>query len=397
MAIPALNFQPESFQQANPFLSGVQAGQDIYKNFVQNQYMPQTLQEQLQKMQLGNTAQGIQNQYLPQNLQSQIAARNAQTGLTQQQTQNAQDFPVQQGVAGQMAYLDYIARTQGTNSPSYIFAKQMLQSQMAKANAMAAYYGANVQYKNLPTAVKNTMIGQGAPVGTLTSLGGGGAPQTQNVPQPQNNIPPNGITPQTIGTNYNTPLVQKAAQVSANQALTTNAQKNRLQAGVALETFLNAPSSQNALNTLANYSGLQGRLKAQSERFTNPTAYLQYQNANEQLPTIIAGGLKVLEGYPSTDQAVQRVTGYFNAAKGLVQTDPAAAAAYIRQGLQYIRDENAAVQTVNQPIFKMGDIYGGQTQAPQAPQAPQSGLPDGASKAIGGNTYIKSNGKWYKK
>lgn len=350
MPIPVDYFQPLSFQQANPLLAGIQAGQNIFSQGVQNAYAPQTLAAQLQHALLQNQNLGITNQYLPQNLQTQIALRQAQTGetgaqtgLINQQTQNAKNFPVQEGVAGQMAYLDYVAKTQGTNSPSYILGKQLLDAQMARENAMAAYYGSNVQLKNLPTQEKHAIIGQGLPIGGVTTAAG---------------MQPNGqVNLQTGGNNLNNPLVQKTAQVSANQSLTTNAQKNRLQAGQALENFLAQPGQVNALNTLAQYSGVEGRLRAQMERVNNPSAYLAYQNANEQLPTIIAGGLKVLEGYPSTDSSIQRVTNYFKGAQGLLKSDPAAAAQYIQQGLQFIRDENAAMQSVNQPIFNTGNIY----------------------------------------
>lgn len=83
-------FQPESFQQANPLLSGIQAGQGIYSNAqniyrqgVQNQYLPQTLQQQLQQLQLKNAQLGIQNQYMPGQLQANIGLTQAETGTQQ--------------------------------------------------------------------------------------------------------------------------------------------------------------------------------------------------------------------------------------------------------------------------------------------------------------------------
>lgn len=85
--IPVDYFQPESFQQANPLLAGIQAGQgiystgqNIYRQGIQNQYLPQTLQQQLQQLQLKNAQLGIQNQYMPGQLQANIGLTQAETG-----------------------------------------------------------------------------------------------------------------------------------------------------------------------------------------------------------------------------------------------------------------------------------------------------------------------------
>ncbi|HLX54777.1 MAG TPA: hypothetical protein VKR58_12585, partial [Aquella sp.] len=44
MAFQPITFQPLSFEQANPFASGFQGGQNVYRNFLQNKYLPLTLQ-----------------------------------------------------------------------------------------------------------------------------------------------------------------------------------------------------------------------------------------------------------------------------------------------------------------------------------------------------------------
>jgi hypothetical protein len=77
--MPVDYFQPENFQQANPALSGVQAGQQIYGQSVQNAYLQPTLQQQLQQLQLANAAQQIRNSYLGSQLQSGIGLTQAQT------------------------------------------------------------------------------------------------------------------------------------------------------------------------------------------------------------------------------------------------------------------------------------------------------------------------------
>lgn len=82
-------FQPLSFQQANPLLSGIQAGQGIYQQGVMNKYLAPSLQQQLQTQTLQNAMQQIKNQYLPQTLQSDIGLTQAQTGLAGAQAKGA--------------------------------------------------------------------------------------------------------------------------------------------------------------------------------------------------------------------------------------------------------------------------------------------------------------------
>lgn len=369
MPIPVDYFQPLSFQQANPFLAGLQTGQDIYKTGMQNAYLPQSLQQQLQSDQLKNSLMQNQANFAPQMSQAQLDLTQAQAQRQQAMSKLPGGGQVYPGAAGQVQGLEFVRQLYGENSPQYQEAQRILNQTLALQNARAQYFSANVGLKNVPTQEKHSIIGQGMPLG-VSNAPQPVTPQNPSIPitaaapaQPVQPQTQNSLSTSSGQNNLNTPLTQRTAQIATNQALTTNTQKNRLQAGAALEDFLGKPSSQNALNTLANYSGWEGRTKAQVQRFTNPNAYLQYQNANEQLPTIIAGGLKVLEGYPSTDQSVQRVTNYFNAAKNIMNSDAPAAAAYIRQGLQFIKDENVAMQTINQPVFKMGNIYGEQNNA----------------------------------
>ena len=98
MAIPVMNFQPESFQQANPFLTGMQAGQGIAAQGIQNAYLAPELASQLQARQLQNQMLQAQVPYAaPQAAaalglaQARIPQTEAQTGLLQAQTQF---FPV---------------------------------------------------------------------------------------------------------------------------------------------------------------------------------------------------------------------------------------------------------------------------------------------------------------
>jgi hypothetical protein len=129
MPISPMYVQPLSFQQANPGLMGAQMGSDLvssaFQNQIrnlqaqqmamQNQVLPQTLQEQLQRLQLGNQAQGITNQYLPQTLQSENTLRGAQAGLMGTESQKNQfqinnPWTMMNGIPGQIGGLGYLVQ-----------------------------------------------------------------------------------------------------------------------------------------------------------------------------------------------------------------------------------------------------------------------------------------------
>lgn len=58
---PSSQFQPISFQQANPLLSGIQTGQDISKQFTQNAFLPKLLQSTIFSQQFAPLAQIASN------------------------------------------------------------------------------------------------------------------------------------------------------------------------------------------------------------------------------------------------------------------------------------------------------------------------------------------------
>jgi hypothetical protein len=102
MAIPVDYFQPESFQQANPMLSGIGAAQGLYQQAVQNRYLAPMLAAQLQKSQLTNQIMQPQAQYAPQITQAQLAYQQAQAPYLKAQTQGilSGQIPLQMAQAG---------------------------------------------------------------------------------------------------------------------------------------------------------------------------------------------------------------------------------------------------------------------------------------------------------
>src|SRR5208283_934115 len=160
MPLPVDYFQPESFLQANPLIAGIQAANSLYSQFQNNRYLAPMLAQKLQASQLANQSAGINNQYLPESLQSKInlnnaqipllgaqtqstyagiPLKNAQTNLANQQATNAKNFPVQGGIAGQLAYMNYIGKTKGTDSPDYQAARNAVNTQLALQNAKAQF------------------------------------------------------------------------------------------------------------------------------------------------------------------------------------------------------------------------------------------------------------------
>lgn len=86
-------YQLLSFDQANPVMAGISRGlQQQYQQLMnsrastQNQYLPQTLAEQLRGMGIGNDLKDVQLQYAPQMTQADLAIKQAQPGLINAQT-----------------------------------------------------------------------------------------------------------------------------------------------------------------------------------------------------------------------------------------------------------------------------------------------------------------------
>lgn len=91
------------------------------------------------------------NQYYPQDIQSQIGARNAAAKLDLARVNNpfmGQVFP---GPGGQIQGLEFIRQQYGENSPQYQQAQEAFKSNLNMQEQRAKYFGANTEYKNMPT------------------------------------------------------------------------------------------------------------------------------------------------------------------------------------------------------------------------------------------------------
>jgi hypothetical protein len=97
--IGVLNVSPLSFDQNNPFLTGLGKGQDIATNF-QNQ---QLLRQQILDAQYKNQMAAAQAQYAQPTAYAELLQKQAQPGLTQAETSERNQLAQGYGIANQLA------------------------------------------------------------------------------------------------------------------------------------------------------------------------------------------------------------------------------------------------------------------------------------------------------
>lgn len=230
-------FQPETFQQANPILSGIGAAQQIF-------------------------GQGIQNAYLPQTLAQQLALMKAQTGLTQAQ---GQYFPL----TAQGQYLrgmgDYL-RGYGMNSPARmigLFQNNPGFQAMVANNPMLA--------DQISTIEKNASLYGGT--GGLGMPGIPGMPNTQ-LPQQNTQVAPSNLNPnQPMGNSINVPLGNlPSVSAGGNIPLTPQQQKlfNQLQ-----QTNGGTTLPQSDSQAFGDALGSEAIKKTQTNQVMNQRQYAQ--------------------------------------------------------------------------------------------------------------------------
>jgi hypothetical protein len=222
----------------------------------------------------------------------------------------------------------------------------------------------NTQYQ-IPVNANNATTGQyPIPVNNTNN----------NLPQNSlvNNNKPNYFhsTPDQIN------QLQSSAQMLANKGLTSPKLTDRYQQGLALGNLLNEPKVNDMFNVLAKYSGLQGSANAQIDRFSNPQDFADYQSAKVQLPAIISGGIKMIEGMPTSDAGMKSAYSAFKMAQDLVGTNPDAAMKYYNNGKQLVDAELASLQKAANPVFNVNRI------TPSVPFSLNSKVPRGTSNGM---------------
>lgn len=403
MAVPVDYFQPESFQQANPMLSGVSAAQQIFSQGAQNAFLPQNLQAQLQSAQLKNAMMQTQNQYLPQQLQSKIGLMQAQIPLAQAQTQETQariplenaqtwqiqNFPVQGDISGQLSYLNYLGKTQGPNSPNYQLGQNLLNAQIEMLKNRALFYGANVGLKNLPTAVKNQAIADGMPIG----FGAGGLPNSIMAASPGANMPQNGNNPANASSAYgnlNTPAVQQTAQNAALKETTTNQIANQRQYSQILGNLMN--QAQPLIPSVAKYAGAQGQAQLVADRVAassgsvNPD-YQNYLTFTRAYAPNIANEMRRTLGGQATDSERKVMDSLTNPAYW--DSNPQIAMQ------QFSSLQNMYKTAVNPALAQSLSQVQNNLQSDSKTPATNPGISAPITTTLNGKTYKKINGQWY--
>jgi len=106
MTIPVQQFQILTPEQANPFGQGMKTGEEIYRNFVTNKYLPEQLQQQARQRELANQTNEVTLQNLPDILKQQLMGQK----LTNQMNQMKASSPFMLNPEG--ALYDYAFKQQ---------------------------------------------------------------------------------------------------------------------------------------------------------------------------------------------------------------------------------------------------------------------------------------------
>ena len=206
-------------------------------------------------------------------------------------------------------------------------------------------------------------------VGSQFSQPGGQAPQLQTaqpqgqMPQPQvpapqqapenaPNAPYNGTTDFTP-TNEQVKRSSYYAKLQSNRSGNTDQINRRIDSGEAMSNLFEQPHVLQNLSILTKYSGKEGQAKLLWDKLFNPKEYLQYQNASDQLGTIISGSLKGIESIPTSNEGMRVGKDFINKAATMasLKGDPSATAQYLINGIDLITDEQNALLKAGQKAY----------------------------------------------
>lgn len=395
MAIGIDYVQPLSFQQNNPVLGGMQMGQQMITN---------ALQQQLLK---------TQNQYMPAQYQADIGLKNAQTGLVGAQTQF---FPI----TAQGQYLrgmgDYL-RGMYMNNPAMWASRfqnnPSFQAMIAQNPDLAKSF-ANVMGNAVvnPMALMNNMMGgmpgmmppmmqaQGAPTANMQQ----GAPMQQSqgmpaqspsapmpLPLSSNQIQALNNADAQMGfapTNQDVQTVQQTAGDKAIKDTTTSQVMNQRQYATLLDGLFN--QAQNLMPSVANYAGLKGGMELKGEKiatglgFPASNDYQNYLNFTRNVAPTMANELRRALGGQATDSERQVMENIANPLTW--DSNPTTAMNQFNQLVNLYKSQ------INPALASGSNQVRAQLTNPsEMPPTSTSGM----TKTLGGNTYIKMNGKWY--
>ncbi len=218
MALPVQQFPWQTWADIDAFGSGYMRAKTMEQMATANQYQQPLLQQQLQKATLDNQILQPQAEFARPNeqanlsynqtraplnnaqiadiyqgripmQQAQAGLAGAQAGLARADTQNAINYPLKDEMNGALSRYQVLAQQYGEGSPQAQQARGVVEVMANKAQAQAAYYGANTDLKNMPVGARYDMVANGYTPTTTSSnpvnIFGGGAQQAQQGQQQQ--------------------------------------------------------------------------------------------------------------------------------------------------------------------------------------------------------------------
>lgn len=445
MPIQPMNFQPLSFEQNNPFLTGMKSGEQIVGGALQNQqqslanqlaqatlpYAAPSAQSQLQAQQLANALQQNTLKYAPQMSQADLAIKQAQPGLINAQTgetraripllgaqtsltnEQAQYLPLETLIKAQQA-------NQSSNrfGQSYQLAKTLSEMSPAArstwiANNQSSYNEmlANIANgKNNQESFITPQIMQKYFPGLQSQQSGN--QQMQQAPQqmPGTQMQQPGLfAAPTPEQNEQTKL---ASEMSANQYLTTAATRRQMEGALQVENIVNDPRIQTQVINAAQYAGVMGKgskaIAALSQ--TNPKAYEDYISLTQQTMPLLENRIKTLDQMGATDSQRKTLEDMFNKTSDSLTSNSDQFVTQFNALTKTLDTVAQSVQKSSTPVFDVNRLSGNAPisnpyQPPAQSQQAQSlsnalprqqaSVPDGTARSIGGKSYIKRGGAWY--
>lgn len=347
MVIPVQQFPILSPKQSNPLGMGLATGGNLYQQWIQNHFLKNNEQENLQKQQLAH------------------ALMQAQTDKTKQVTQ--------------LAPLDALIKAQQASQIGSRFggAYQMARALQAMAPAARQIWIAQNQdqYNQMLVDLGNQTNSSFITPELLKRY----LPELNN--NSQSTSSPSRFSQQTPD---NIRQTQLANQLSANNALTTPATRRQYEGGIQVEGIFNDPSFQSQAQNASLYAGATGKGKAALAALsqTNPKAYEDYIAFKRQTLPLIESRIKTLDQMGATDAQRKILENMLGKTADALTSNPQQFILQLNQLGKTLNLVARSVQTAASPLTPMQRI-----------KAFNPILE--ASKTINGKTYHKIQGQWY--
>jgi hypothetical protein len=196
------------------------------------------------------------------------------------------------------------------------------------------------------------------------------------------------------------------SMMAANKAATTPQAQNRLSGAVALSSFMYSPEVQNELNILSKYQSMLGKSEAYVKSKLSPGEMVEYNNAKNRLPLILGGGMKLLEGLPTSELGLESGGKFINISSNqdAWHQDPDAATKDWLAAYRLADAEERSIAQTAQPVYQVYKfpekppdiIEGALSNKNKVGDAFTNQINGSNIQRIGGSKAIQgSDGKWY--